>query len=225
MKIIGAGYGRTGTKSLQLALEQLGFGKCYHMEELFRNPEGVVHWKDAMSGNPVAWDQLFAGYQAIVDFPGAMYWQQLSEYYPDAKVILTVRDPEKWHESAMRTIYGFDPGPKMKLRLLGKSVVSSKARNLLRVLMLNDKSVWQTYFQDRFADRDYAVDRFRKHVEEVQTTLPSDRLLVYEAGQGWEPLCNFLGVPVPATPFPRTNLRDDFSVWAKGIVDDVLRTA
>lgn len=142
IKIIGAGYGRTGTKSLQLALEELGYGKCYHMEELLRNPAGVKHWKDAFDKNGVDWDSLFAEYHSIVDFPGSMYYKELSEHYPDAKVILSVRDAESWYKSTLSTIFDFDPGPAVKLKMLFKMLFSSVARNLFKVILLNNKSIW-----------------------------------------------------------------------------------
>ncbi|MBT8220348.1 MAG: sulfotransferase family protein [Bacteroidia bacterium] len=224
MKVIGAGYGRTGTKSLQLALQQLGFGKCYHMEELFRNPNGVKHWINAYRGDKVDWDALFPGYQAIVDFPGSMYYKQLADHYPDSKIILTVRDPEKWYDSVRRTIYLFDPGPAIKIRLLFKMIYSTTARNLFKAIQLNDKSIWNKYFEGKFEDRAYAIQKFTNHIEEVKKSIPAERLLIFESKDGWEPLCKFLGVDAPKEPYPRTNLRANFSTWAKGIVKDVLKT-
>src|SRR5947208_7864431 len=105
IQVIGAGLGRTGTLSLKAALEELGFGPCYHMIELITHPEQVVYWEAASAGQPVDWDALFAGYQAVVDYPGCRYYRELMRHYPEAKVILTVRDPETWYESCMATIY------------------------------------------------------------------------------------------------------------------------
>jgi hypothetical protein len=105
MKVIGAGFGRTGTMSLKVALEELGFGPCYHMIELFEHPEHVERWEAAVGGEPVDWEELFSGYQVTVDWPGAAFYKELSERYPEARVILTVRDPERWYESAWNTIF------------------------------------------------------------------------------------------------------------------------
>ena len=222
IKIIGAGYGRTGTKSLQLALEQLGYQKCYHMEALFRNPAGVKHWKDAYHEKQVDWDALFQGYQAIVDFPGSMYYRELAAHYPEAKVILTIRDPERWYASARKTIFAFDPGPAIKLKLLAKMPFSATARNFFQVIQLNDKSIWDKQFEGRFKDKDYAISNYLNHIEAVKQNIPADRLLVYEVKQGWEPLCQFLGQPVPKSSFPNTNKGEDFHEWARGIVKEVI---
>ena len=122
LKVIGAGYGRTGTKSLKTALEKLGYGKCYHMEELLSTPEHVKYWKDAMEGKPVNWEELFGqyGYQSAVDFPTSLYYKELAAYYPEAKVILSIRDAEKWYKSVYQTIYTFEPEAKVKLKMLLK---------------------------------------------------------------------------------------------------------
>lgn len=222
LKVIGAGYGRTGTKSLQLALEKLGFGPCYHMEALFRNPEGVKHWKDAYKEEQTDWSALFEEYNSGVDFPVSMYYKELYEHFPGSKVILGVRDPEKWYDSAKATIYGFDPGPAIKIKLIFKMLFSSKARNLFKVLMLNDKSIWGKLFEGKFEDRDYAIANFKNHIEEVKATIPAEDLLVYHPREGWEPLCKFLNIEVPAEAFPNTNKGEDFAQWAKGIVKDVI---
>ncbi len=222
MQIVGAGFGRTGTKSLQLALEQLGFDKCYHMEELFRNSAGVKHWQDAYDRKDTDWNDLFKGYKSIVDFPGSAYYKEIAAYYPDSKVILTTRDPEKWYDSALRTIYAFDPGPALKIKMLLMMPFSSTARNFFKVIQLNNKSLWGRLFGGKFEDKDHAISVFNNHIEEVKRTIPADRLLVYKVSEGWEPLCAFLGVDVPDTPFPNTNKGTDFHEWAKGIVRDVL---
>ncbi len=223
IQVIGAGYGRTGTKSLQLALEQLGLNKCYHMEVLLRNPAGVKHWQNAYKETDVDWDDLFEGYQAIVDFPGSMYYKQLTEHYPDAKVILSVRDAESWYKSVASTIFAFDPGPAIKLRMLLSMPFSSTARNLFKVITLNEKSIWQKHFEGKFKDKDYAIGNYNAHIEEVKRNIPADKLLIFEAKDGWEPLCQFLGKDVPDTPYPRSNKKDDFATWAKGIVRDTLK--
>ncbi len=224
IKLIGAGYGRTGTKSLQLALEQLGFGKCYHMEELLSNPKGVQFWEDADNNKDVDWGKLFepGSYQSIVDFPGSIHYKKLYEYYPEAKVILTVRDPEKWYKSAYSTIYSFDPGISLKLKLLFSLPFSSIARHLFRVVKLIDRSIWQLFFEGKFEDKDYAINHFKKHLEDVKNRIPADKLLIFEVKDGWEPLCEFLNVPVPNEPFPSSNKQTDFHMLAKQVVRKTL---
>ncbi len=192
MKVIGAGFGRTGTKSLQLALQMLGFNKCYHMEELMRNPHGVKHWQDAYDEKDVDWDSLFEGYQAIVDFPGAIYYQRIAARYPSAKIILTVRDPQQWYESLMKTIYTFDPPASTKIKMLLKMPFSATARNFFKVIMLNKKSIWGKFFESKVKDRDYMLKRFEEHIEEAKQNFPADRLLIFDVSEGWEPLCLFL---------------------------------
>lgn len=222
MKIIGAGFGRTGTKSLQLAIEKLGFGKCYHMEELLRNPEGVKHWTNAYKEKSVRWEELFKNYQSIVDFPGSMYYKELADYYPESKVILSVRDPERWYNSVRSTIYSFDPGPAIKIRMLLMMPFSTTARNLFKVILLNDKSIWKKFFEGRFKDKEYAINKFNNHIEEVKKVIPKDRLLIFEAKDGWAPLCKFLNTEIPNEPYPNSNKQNDFHTWAKGVVKETL---
>lgn len=194
LKLIGAGLGRTGTMSLKLALEQLGFGPCYHMVEVFLHMEAAPLWMDAADGKP-DWNAIFNGYAATVDYPGCKFWRELSALYPEAKVLLSVRDPEQWFESTQATIFSPDSV---------KSLSASPMRALI------EKTVWNA-FGDRIHDRDFMTDAFKQHNRDVQRTISSDRLLVYEVSQGWEPLCRFLDVPVPSTPFPRKNSREEMS--------------
>lgn len=198
IRVIGAGLGRTGTLSLKVALEELGFSRCYHMEEVFKHPGHPSIWSAASRGEPVDWDALFQGYQATVDWPGCAFYRELIRRYPDAKVILTVRDPEKWYGSAQQTIYYARVAfPRWATWL------APRMRQLVRML---DDVVWRGAFQDRFLDRPNAIAVFNRHNEEVRRVVPADRLLVFEVKHGWEPLCAFLGVPVPpGKPFPNLN--------------------
>ena len=191
LKIVGSGLGRTGTKSLQSALNMLGLGPCHHMVEVFAHPQSVPLWIAAAAGRP-DWDAIFAGYGAMVDYPGAHYWRQIAAYYPGAKVLHTVRDPDHWFDSTQATIFAPDgassrPGP-----------FSEFFASFLGGL--------RAHMQDRA----YMTDYFRRHTEEVKRTIPPERLLIYEAGQGWEPLCKFLGVKVPQEPYPNENTRAEF---------------
>ncbi|MDQ3247991.1 MAG: sulfotransferase family protein [Chloroflexota bacterium] len=199
LKIIGAGFGRTGTLSLKLALEALGYTKCYHMQEVFAHPSHVQTWTDAATGKPVDWDKLFTGYQATVDWPGCTFYRELMQHYPDAKVLLSVRDPENWYQSAYNTI--FRVGRQFPMNQMPKIVPP-----LRRFIRMVDAIIWRGTFHGRFADKPYAIAVFNRHIEEVKQIVPPQRLLVYEVKEGWEPLCKFLGVPVPqGIPFPHAN--------------------
>ena len=198
MKVIGAGFGRTGTFSLKTALEELGYGPCYHMIEVFDKPQHVALWQAAAEGQPVDWGELFAGYNAAVDWPACSFYAQLMEVYPQAKVLLTVRDPEAWYESVMHTIY---PSSTEE----AASPDARAHRHMVKTL------IWQGTFDGRFNDKQYALAVFEQHNQEVKNSVPADRLLVYDVKEGWEPLCRFLDVPVPAgTPFPRLNDTAEF---------------
>lgn len=209
LKIIGAGNGRTGTLSMKLALEQLGFGPCYHMYELMSDPERLPHWQDAFDGKPVDWEGLFDGYQSTMDYPGFYFYKEIMAAFPEAKVILTTRPGADWYESASKTIYKASPGPLQKLRILLRLPFNAKLRRVLPVFKIVDY-LWEEVFEGRFADRDFAIRKFEAMNEEVIRTVPKEKLLVYQVKEGWEPLCDFLKLPVPDTPFPKTNHRDGF---------------
>jgi hypothetical protein len=193
LKIIGSGLGRTGTKSMQTALGMLGFGPCHHMAEIWAHPETVPNWIATAKGAK-NWDVLFDGYQSMVDWPGVTYWRELIAYYPDAKVLHTTRDPEKWFESTQATIFN--------------------RANLDRIIQPGPiAEFFMGLFGDihpHMADRDWMIDFYRRHEAEVLASAPKDRLLVYPVGSGWAPLCEWLGVPVPSEPFPSENSRSDF---------------
>ncbi len=193
MKVIGAGFGRTGTYSLKVALEMLGIGPCYHMVEVFEHPEHVAVWQAAADGQPVDWKALFQGYQAAVDWPACRFYAQLMDVFPDAKVLLTVRDPEKWHTSVMNTIHP-------------RNNDESDDPHTLAQRRMTTSVIWQGTFNGRLDEKDYAIGVYERHIEEVRRRVPSDRLLEYQVSEGWEPLCRFLGVSVPEdTEFPRLN--------------------
>ena len=197
IKVIGAGFGRTGTTSLKAALEHLGFGRCYHMIEVLKKPSAAQLWQDAIDGKAVDWAHVFEGYQATVDWPGCTFYQELMEVYPDAKVLLTVRDPERWHQSAFDTIYRGRSA--FVLRFL--RLISPAARHTYKMV----EHIWAGTFDNRFDDKAFAIDRFNRHNEAVKAYVPADRLLVFDVKEGWEPLCNFLEVDVPDRPFPHLN--------------------
>lgn len=184
--------GRTGTASLKVALEELGIGRCYHMSEILQNPACTQDWIDAANGN-ADWDKIFSGYTATVDNPGCGFWRELADYYPNAKVILTIRDAEKWYESTDETIHSLQFASFIKNSPWGEMV---------------QKTVYDT-MDNRMQDRDFMVSFFNKRSEEIISTIAPERILVYRVKEGWEPLCKFLDVPVPSSEFPRINTRDE----------------
>ena len=196
LNVIGSGLGRTGTMSLKHALEQLGFAPCHHMIEVFARPQSVPLWIEAAAGKP-DWDAIYEEFGAAVDYPTALFWRELATHYPQAKIIHSVRDPDRWFESTQETI--FAPGS-LALRLDGP--------------MKDFFGMFRREFGDNINDRAFMVDYFKRHTDEVIRTIPAERLLVFEARHGWEPLCKFLGVPVPATPYPSENSREEFKARA-----------
>jgi hypothetical protein len=207
VKVVGAGFGRTGTMSLKVALETLGFGPCYHMTEVFEHPEHADFWLAAWRGEPVDWDGVLGGYEATVDWPACTFYEELMERNPDAKVILTVRDPERWYESTRNTIYELSVGiPRSPLYRLGFALVSFFIFGRSARGNMADEIIWDGTFDGRFEDRRHAIEVFDRWNEEVKRRVPQDKLLVYEVKEGWEPLCEFLGVEVPDEPFPRANV-------------------
>lgn len=200
LKIVGAGYGRTGTNSLKLALEQLGFGPCHHMFEVRDDFERqVVFWEDALAGKAMDWDEVYAGFQSQVDWPGAHYWREVAEHFPDAKVLLSVREPYGWFDSFTKTI-----GDYMNKR--GEYEDAQRNRTSKFVYQM----IGEETFDNKYNDRDYMVQKFNDHIAVVQATIPADRLLTFDVREGWEPLCAFMDVDVPDTPFPRSNSSKEF---------------
>ena len=195
LQVIGAGFGRTGTLSLKSALQELGFGKCYHMVEILRKPSHMRQWSKIMQGGNADWQELFNGYRSAVDWPVAAYYSDLMAVFPEAKVILTVRDPWSWHRSIMTTFY--------QARRAFVVRVTRLFPTLHQFLTGMESALWQGIFQNKLDDREHAIKIFKSHIEEVKRVVPAKRLLVFEARQGWKPLCTFLNVPVPADkPYP-----------------------
>jgi hypothetical protein len=196
--------------SLKVALEDLGFGPCYHMSEVFEHPEHVDAWEAAASGEPADWDSLFSDYNATVDWPGAALYEELVQRYPEAKVILTVRDPDRWYESARHTIFNIQkvaPSPIFSLAAL----FVPRMRQIKRVAAMASDLVWNRVFHGGFEDREYAIEVFDRWDEEVKRRVPPERLLVYEVKKGWGPLCEFLGVEAPTDKaFPHLNDGETF---------------
>ena len=207
LEIIGPGFGRTGTHALKLALERLGFGPTHHMFEVRDNPEQLPNWEAAARGEKVDWKDVFRGYRSQVDFPGARYWRELVQYYPRAKVILTVRDPDAWFDSVQATIAPF---------VAARGTHPSPHVNA--IAEMGHQTVSVQVFGDRLLDRDHAIRIFRQHTAEVQSEISSDRLLTFDVSDGWGALCEFLDVEVPDIPFPKTNSSKAFvdEEWKQG---------
>ncbi len=200
LKIVGAALGRTGTNSVKLALEHLGFGPCHHMFEVRDNPEQLPYWQAAARGEHPGWDQVFANYQSCVDWPSARFWREIAAHYPDAKVLLTLRDPERWFASVHATIYP----------VIESWPAREPAHFRDTMEMAHEIIVAQT-FGGRLDER--------AHAEDVRRTIAPERLLAYDVSEGWAPLCAFLGVPVPDAPFPRTNTSEEFRAARPSVFD------
>jgi hypothetical protein len=189
LQVIGAGFGRTGALSMRAALVRLGFGPCDHMVENEEHPERFALWDEALrqktTDEPIDWRPLLTGFQAIVDWPGAYFWRELTAAHPEAKVLLTVRDPERWVDSISATIFA-----------MSDEQLPEGSRDI----------IFTRTFNDRLTDRAHCLAVFARHVQAVRETTAPDRLLVFDVREGWEPLCAFLSVPVPENePFPHVN--------------------
>lgn len=217
LKIIGAGFGRTGTHSICTALNLLGF-PCYHMFEVLNNKNNKHHldfWRRVANAKPGAqyeWSQVFTNYSAAVDNPACCVWRELMQAYPDAKVLLTVhpRGADAWYESTMATIYFTENLWQFRwLELV--TPFGRKMGDMCR------KLIWQRAHRGTMADRRQAIEHYHRHIAEVTAAVPPERLLVYSVDQGWPPLCDFLGVPVPEGEFPNVNDRIAFRQITQGI--------
>ena len=197
LQVIGAGFGRTGTLSLKVALEKLGFSKCHHMREVFLSRRQVEAWHALSQGRQVEWDRVFEGFRASCDWPSSAYWERLVQHFPDSKVILTVRDEERWYKSVTETIY-----PIGTLIPTWLTWISPRVRQLRETVF---ETVWNGVFDGRFEDKEHAIRVFRENSARVKRVVAPERLLIFEAKDGWEPLCSFLNVPVPETPYPHVN--------------------
>jgi hypothetical protein len=196
LRVIGAGVGRTGTTSLKLALEHLLDGSCYHMYEVFQHPEHISMWHAAVRGPDPDWESLYRGYVATVDWPGAAFWRPLSEAYPGALVLLSVRDSAaSWFHSLDATINQF---------LQRRPQPEAEAWHAMTLDLL------RTRFSPIPFDEAAATDAYERHNAEVRAAVPRERLLEWQVVDGWGPLCEGLRVPIPDLPFPHVNTTDDY---------------
>jgi hypothetical protein len=199
LRVVGAGLGRTGTTSLKTSLEQLTGGPCYHMFEVLERPESVPIWHAIVRGESDDWDALMGGYTATVDWPASSYWPELSAANPDTIVLLSSRStPEEWWASMEKTIIAaltmdLPPG------------ADGMAAHRAMVVDMFDRR-----FTPEWREPEAAMAAYERHNERVRNQVPSERLVDWQPGDGWEPLCAALGVAVPSDPFPHENSSEEF---------------
>jgi hypothetical protein len=199
LRVVGAGLGRTGTHSLQLALQQLLDAPCYHMLEVFGHPDHIALWHDAVRGKPVDFEYLMAGYRASVDWPACAFWEPLAAANPDAVILLSTRSSaDAWWKSANETIFetGRREPPPGEIMLKEHHAMGRDMFNLT--------------FTPDWNDEEKAKAAYEAHNADVRANAPADRLVEWQPGDGWEPICNALSLPVPDEPFPHVNTTDDF---------------
>lgn len=194
MRVIGAGWGRTGTTSAAAALELLGFGPCFQMQDVWPRPELAVLWNEHRAGGHVDWRTELQEFGSCVDWPGCWQWREFADIWPDARVLLTLREAESWYDSALGSIHrwsapGEDVGPPEVARLL--------------------KALWDEHFGGwaSFLDRGRAIAAYEAHVADVRRNCSAHRLIEWQVSDGWHPLCDALDVPVPEVPVPHLNAR------------------
>jgi Sulfotransferase domain len=201
LRVVGAGVGRTGTNSLKLALERLTGGRCYHMIETFGRPADTRVWRAALHGDPPDWLTFLGEYDAVVDWPACAFWRQLAAANPDAVVLLSMRESaEEWYDSIRRTIFSRISTPPPD------GDPDWVARRVLVLEML------AATFTPDWSDRDAAIAAYRRHIAEVRAEVEPNRLVEWRPGDGWQPLCQALGVPEPSEPCPHTNTTSEFRV-------------
>ena len=201
LEIIGAGFGRTGTYSLKAALERLGFGPCHHMSEVINNPDQVRLWTEVAGGRP-DFNRIFAGFGSAVDFPVSAYWQDVLAATPEAKVILSDRDPEDWYGSFSQTILPL---------IHDKAAWPDNRRAWFE--MINEVIVGKAL--GGRTDREGILAAYRANAEAARALEAEGRALVFSSRDGWAPLCDFLSVEVPDEPYPKTNPRAEFFAAVK----------
>jgi hypothetical protein len=208
MYVIGAGLPRTGTLTQKLALEQLGLGPCYHWVNLISDLNAVELWHRALDGEDV-FAEIFAGHRSTVDWPGGFFYRELAERNPDAKVLLSVREPQAWEHSYRGTIWNLTRGDSLIRHLSdARREVDPRWR---RYLELVERMLWSERSPFGAGDRrGQMIAQMEAHNETVRETIAPERLLVWKVTEGWQPLCEFLEVPVPDVPLPHANDADTF---------------
>jgi predicted naringenin-chalcone synthase len=203
VKVIGAGYTRTGTVSLKTALEILDLGPCLHPLSA-PEPVGALVQAGGVS-ETLDWRGDLDSWNAAVGWIGALHYTELLEAWPTARVVLTVRDPESWYQS-----YSSCLRATRELAMTGGPNLAAVEAAVSDGLMMLDRPLWKGVLDGSYEDRTHALERYRRHNEEVLASVPADQLLVYDIAEGWGPLCGFLEIPLPEVEFPRLNDRADF---------------
>ncbi len=210
MHVIGAGLPRTGTLTQKMAVEMLGLGPCYHWVDVLADLDNrVAQWERALDGE-ASWKEIFDGFHSSVDWPGGFFYDELAQAYPQAKVVLSVRDPERWQVSFRETIWDMCFGDSLICHLsTARAKVDPRWDRYLRLV---DRMFWteRGTFAGGHEQPQQLIDAMLRHQEEVKRRVPPERLLVWDVSEGWEPLCAFLGTAVPAEPLPHANDRGTF---------------
>ncbi len=210
MYVIGAGLPRTGTLTQKLAVEMLGLGPCYHWVDVLADLDrGVEQWNRALDGD-ARWGEIFDGFHSSMDWPGGFFYRELAEAYPEAKVVLSVRDPHKWQKSFRDTIWEMGHGD--SLMPLVSNARAQIDPSWARYLHLVDRMFWTDNgtFAGAHADASQMIAAMERHHAAVRRDITPERLLEWDVTEGWEPLCRFLGVDVPDEPLPHANDRETF---------------
>jgi sulfotransferase family protein len=198
LRIVGAGLGRTGTTSLKAALERLLGGPCHHMMEVFAHPEQIPAWHAAARADMPDWHALLRDYRATVDWPSAAFWPEISAAFPDAVILLSVRDPASWWKSASSTIF----------------TTIARAPEPWRAMVME---MMRARFTPKLDDRDACLAAYDRWYADARARIPRDRLLEWRASDGWKPICERLGVAIPDEPFPHANKTEDFQAMVRGM--------
>jgi len=221
IKVIGAGFPRTGTTTLKSALQTLGYNETYHFKDLIAKPDKLKHWQELENNGTTDFQALFKGYEATVDFPGYPYYKILMEQYPDAKVILSKRDFDKWYESVNKTIWKAGPQNILaKIVLLIKMSFNQNLKKTFKCIKFMRNTFLIKQFGGQFESKEVAKEIFEKHIEDVISYVPKDKLLVFEPSEGWQSLCEFLNHPIPKEDFPHLNKKENFHKMVKGMIKD-----
>lgn len=214
LKVIGAGLPRTGTASLKVALQILLKGRCYHMSELHDHPEHWRYWGAAAKGEAINWEELFSGYSAAVDGPTCFFWPELMREYPDALIVLSIRDADSWFDSWQQTVRKSAVQRDIRARPAGRGETPINATHATEEhrpgMAARPAAMHARMPYRRDGSREEVIRGFEKHNSAVRTGVPPERLVVWRPSDGWAPLCAALGMPVPDEPFPHLNSRRTF---------------
>jgi hypothetical protein len=209
MKVIGVGFGRTGTMSLKQALADLGAGPCFHMIDLIvgeRRARDLPYWVKVADGEPVDWNEVFDGWESTVDWPAASVWRQVADAFPEAPVLLNVRDFDGWYRSVENTILAV----KLAARAGELAQDANREQPAPELWGVIERLIWEGDFQGRFEDRDWVRRMYDERIEEIRSTIAPERLTVWNLGDGWGPLAAMLGIDPPAHDFPRLHDTNEF---------------